>query len=322
MVDLSLFKEAAHRWGMAGHIVIITHEKPDGDAIASLIALNVIIKTNSPASICLVNKDGVPPVFHFLPGVSDIQSDFIGGDADLIITLDCGDIRRTGFGERLQQLVHHGIPLINIDHHGKNDLHRLATLNIVDQQAASTTHILFNLSVALAIPLNPSLATVLLTGLYTDTGSFQHAVTTPEVLQIAAKLLAHGARLKDLHHHLTQSRPVPMLKLWGITLERMKVYANGLVVSVVTQQDLHKTGATEEDLAGVLTMLEATPVCRVVLLLSELSDGTIKGSLRSNNSRVNVAKIAKVFGGGGHERASGFVFPGTLKVDKKQWNVV
>src|SRR6185369_2373479 len=109
MISAHDIPQAQKLWQNASSIVIITHEKPDGDAIASLIALGDLLQKQTTASIRLVCCDETPEAFRFLPNSSDIQHDFFGGDADLIITVDCGDVRRTGFADRLVQLVAHGI---------------------------------------------------------------------------------------------------------------------------------------------------------------------------------------------------------------------
>lgn len=322
MIDSSLAQLIQGAVRDARHIVVMTHEKPDGDAVSSLLACGEMFCSISLAKVTLVCVDNVPDAFRFLERSSSIQRDFLGGDADLLVTLDCGDLHRTGFRQRIQALVHKGTPLLNVDHHPKNDLHRLAKWNMVDYNAASVTQMLYELCELWRIDITPRLATALFTGLYTDTGSFQHAVTTPEVMQIASQLLKCGARVKEVYRHLNQSRTVAMLKLWGTVLERMRVHPAGVAISVVTRKDLQQTDASEDDMAGIVGLLEAASDARVALLLAEMPGKTIKGSLRSNKSGVDVARIAKLFGGGGHAKAAGFTIPGTLRIDKTRWNIV
>lgn len=324
MLDLALLNRAASLIGQSQNILLITHEKPDGDAIGSLLAMQQIIQClkGEQTIVHAVCCDNVPEAFQFLPQSQEVARDFIGGDADLMVILDCGDIKRTGFADRIHAIASHGVPIINIDHHPKNDLHRIAAVNIHDSGAAATTQILYAMCDHLEVPLTPSLATNLFTGLYTDTGSFQHPVTTSGVFHIAANLLAKGARQKEVRKYLANTKPIPMLKLWGIALSRAKLRPNGVVTSCITQSDMRQTGAHEDDVAGIVTMLEAVHHCRVALLLCETADGQIKGSLRSNNSRIDVSALARVFGGGGHARAAGFVLTRTLSVDKDQITIV
>lgn len=302
--------------------VIISHERPDGDSIASLLSIRELIQKLSSAEVCMVSRDGVPKAFLFLPGVEKIEKDFLCGDFDVVITVDCGDLRRTGYPERIAKMLKNGVALINVDHHPKNDLHKMATLNIVDYQAASATEIIYQLINHLDIPLNANLATILYTGLFTDTGSFQHPVTTPHVLSAASRLLASGARFKELRQHLTCGRSLPMLKLWGLVLERVKVNKYKFAVSIVSYIDLESIGASEEDLAGVVNLLESIPECIAAILLAEVKPGIIRGSIRSNNSNIDVSRLAKYLGGGGHSRAAGFTYSGSFKMDKGQWKVL
>ncbi len=305
----------------AGSVLLLTHEKPDGDAIASILAMRQILSHISDAKITAVCVDAVPKAFRFLPDADSIKSDFLGGDVDVVVILDCGDLKRTGFGERLISMFERGVPIINVDHHPKNDLHKIACVNLVDTLSASTTEILYELALLFKVSIDAPLATLLFTGLYTDTGSFQHPITSERVLQIASFLLSRGARLKEVRHNLANSKPVPMLKLWGIALSRIRIHPSGLVASVITADDMRLSGGSEDDLAGIVSLLESVHDCRVALLVSE-TDGQIRGSLRSNNSRVDVAKIARVLGGGGHPKAAGFSLKGKLKVDKMGWKIV
>lgn len=322
MIDIALAKKAREHIEQCDHVLLITHEKPDGDAIASLLACADMLKHFSIATVDMVCINPVPHVFQFLPGSSHIRNDFLGGDVSLIITLDCGDLHRTGFSSRLQAHQQRGVPIINVDHHPRNDLHKVASINLVDDQAASTTHVLYQLCRQWDIAMTPKLATTIFTGLYTDTGSFQHSITTPQVLTVAAEMMQQGARMKEIQRNLNQSRTVSMLKLWGTVLGRMRVNSLGVAASVVTQHDLRHTHANEEDVAGIVTLLEAAGNAKIALLLVEQPGGRIKGSMRSNKSGINSAYLARLLGGGGHSRAAGFVIDGTIHVDESGWSVV
>ena len=302
--------------------MIVSHERPDGDSVSSLLSLKALIAEISKAEIKIVSHDGVPKVFTFLHDVESVHTDFLSGDFDLIILVDCGDSRRTGFSERIFNMIDKGIKLINIDHHPKNDLHKLAILNIVDYKAASATEVIYQIISQLNIPITPNLATVLYTGLFTDTGSFQHPITTATSLNTASKLLASGAKFKELRQHLTYSKSLPMLRLWGLVLERIKINKYNFAVSIVTHQDITNIGASEEDLAGVVNLLEAISECCAAMLLVEVAPCVVRCSIRSNNSKIDVSRIANFFDGGGHPRAGGFTFYGHFEMDNGQWKVV
>ncbi|MFA6082585.1 MAG: bifunctional oligoribonuclease/PAP phosphatase NrnA [Patescibacteria group bacterium] len=303
-------------------VLLICHEKPDGDAISSLLATRLMLFGLNCLDVQMVSIDGVPKAFEFLPDSNLIKSDFLRGDFEVIITLDCGDFKRTGYSDRIAKMIEKGTKLINIDHHPKNDIFRIAHLNLSDTTCASTTQIIYQLCQFFHLKLDVKLATLLFVGLYTDTGGFQHIVTSPEVMRMAAELVSSGAQTRLISQYLTGTKSSAQLKLWGRVISRARVSKDGVVVAGVTQSDLKAVGANEEDVAGLLTMLETLDQCKMAILLCETADGVIKGSLRSNNSQIDVSKIARYFGGGGHVKAAGFTLPGKLVIDKHSVSVV
>jgi phosphoesterase RecJ-like protein len=291
-------------------VLILFHESPDGDAIASSLALAEVLRCLGK-KVDLVCRDEMPAVFDFLPGIHLVGNDFILADYDTICTLDCGDTNRTGFPVRVKKFAQTKKRLINIDHHLKNDLHKIANLNFIDSQAVATAELIYNLINELNIKIDKNLATLLLTGIFTDTGGFQHSNTTPAVYHLASKLLAKGAQLRRLSSRITLSKSLVSLKLWGVALTRIWRTDSGVVASLVTQQDLAEIGAKDEDIAGVVNIINSIPKTRVTILFQEMSDGKIKASLRTEEE-VNVAVLAGIFGGGGHRKAAGFTVDGTM----------
>ncbi|MDO8512898.1 MAG: bifunctional oligoribonuclease/PAP phosphatase NrnA [bacterium] len=304
------------------NFLLVIHENPDGDTVATSLALQIALRKlgKSVESVC---KDDIPKPFAFLPLANTVRKDFLVGDYDAIIVLDCGDLRRTGFPQRLKEFAKHKKNLINIDHHPKNDLHKIASINLIDENAAAVSEIVFNLTRLLHIELDKDMATCFLTSLYTDTGGFKHPNTTPRSLEYAATWLAHGARLKLITKNISLNRTVSSLKLWGIALSRIHKNSFGFVTTVVTRRDMEKAGASDNDLSGVVNMINSIPGSMIALLLSETSDGKIKASLRTDSDEIDVSKIAHLFGGGGHRRASGFTIPGRLKQNiRGGWNII
>lgn len=303
------------------NFLLVIHESPDGDTIATSLALQIALEKIGKNVTC-VCKDNVPLPFVFLPNTKNIRHDFLVGDYDVIIVLDCGDLRRTGFPDRLKEFARHKKFLINIDHHPKNDLHKVANLNLIDESAAAVSEIVFNLTRLLHIDLDKDMSTCFLTSLYTDTGGFKHATTTPRSLEYAAIWLAHGAKLKTITKNISLNRSISSLKLWGIALSRIHKNSFGLVTSVITRRDLELTKASDSDLSGVVNMINSIPGTKAAILLSETSDGRVKASLRTESEKIDVSKIAALFGGGGHKRASGFTIPGRLEKTGESWKII
>jgi len=310
------------RFKKSENILLLTHENPDGDALGSLLGLAQALESLNK-KVDFVCSSKVPIPFLFLPKVDQIKEDFLLGDYDLIIILDCGDLRRTGFINRLRDFSKNKRKIINIDHHPKNDLHRISAINLVNYQSSSTAEIIYCLLLEMKIEINPEIATCLLCGLYTDTGAFKHSNTTPEVLKIASDLLSKGAKLKKITENITNGKSIAALKLWGIALSRIKKNEQlGLVNSFITQKDIKNCCASSQDLAGVVNVINSIPGTQAAILFSETDDGKIKASLRTESNKVDVSRLAQVFGGGGLKKASGFVIEGKLLCENGKWSIV
>lgn len=302
-------------------ILLIIHLDPDGDTIASSLALAAALERKGK-NAAIVGRDPAPDVFTFLPGIKRIKQDYLAGDFDAVLVLDCGDLKRTGFPKRLLEFARRKKTLVNIDHHRKSDLHKAANLTIFDEQAAATAEIVYELIAALGGKITSSIATLLLCGLYTDTGGFRHANTTAKTLELASRLLERGGRLNQIKKHLDNHKSMAALKLWGVALSRIKSIENlGAVVSVVTKQDLDSAGATSQDLAGLVNLVGSAAGNRAAILLAQIDDETIKVSLRTERNDIDMSRLAEVFGGGGHKKAAGFTLRGKLVESKNGWKV-
>jgi phosphoesterase RecJ-like protein len=303
-------------------ILLVIHQSPDGDAIASSLALaRALLKLNK--IVAIVSKDPVPATFQFLPDSDTIGQDFFQGDWDLIVVMDCGDLKRTGFPTRIKDFASRRKRLINIDHHPKNDLHKIANINLFDTTASSTGEIVARIIDGLNINIDKEIATCLLTALYTDTGGFKHSNTSQKTLELASRLMLKGARLKTITQHISNTKTVSSLKLWGVVLSRLHNNRDlNMMVSLITQKDLKECAATFEDLAGAVNLIGSVPGTKVAMLLAEQNDGQIKGSLRTEADNVDVSKIAQIFGGGGHKKASGFLIHGKIFKDRSKWRIM
>lgn len=303
-------------------ILIMIHENPDGDTLASASAMYLVLKKmgKNPSMVC---KDKVPRPFQFLPEMNKIKEDFLFGDFDIMLAIDCGDIRRTGFDERLKDFAKKKRKvLINIDHHPKNDLHKIANLNLIDYNASSTSEIIWELLQKMEVEIDKEIATAILTGLYTDTGGFKHSNTTEKTLEIASELLKHGARIKAITKNVSLNKTVPAMRLWGIALTRLHKHSEFKIVSsVITKEDLKKCEATYDDLAGVVNLINTIPDSKAAILFYEIDDGKIRASIRTENEKVDVSRLAKIFGGGGHKKASGFTVEGKLVFNNSNWKI-
>lgn len=236
-------------------------------------------------------------------------------DYDLLVTVDTGDLQQLGrFYEKHPEMFHK-LPLINIDHHASNG--EFGTLNLVDITASATTQMLIPLIEKLEKEtgknlMDPDIATLLLAGIITDTGSFQHANTTPQAFSVAANLLDMGARQQEIIKHVYKTKSLATLKLWGVVLSKIQFAKEyRFVWSTVSQGDLKETGAEMEDTGAIIDdLLNNAPGAEVVVLLKEKQEGLLSGSVRTTTSAADASAIAAMFGGGGHARAAGFRMKG------------
>lgn len=235
---------------------------------------------------------------------------------DLVVILDCSSPDRIGPLYTEVPDLFFETPTAVIDHHATSSY--FAKVNWIDMTATSTAEMLVALVEALSGRDEPLLdgevATALLTGLTTDTGSFQNASTTPKSLTVAAQLVAAGARQQEIIDNIFRTRPLSTLKLWGKVLTNICEEKNHKFVwASISSAEIASVGAEPQETSGLIDeLLKTAEGFDFALLLTE-RDGAVKGSLRSVNNNFNVAEIAQLFGGGGHIRAAGFQVDGALE---------
>jgi len=236
-------------------------------------------------------------------------------DYDLIITVDTAELSQLGDLYENNTELFHQIPVINIDHHVSNT--HFGKINCVDIMASSTTELLLPILEELAHEesvdlIDSDVATLLLTGIITDTGSFQNANTTPKSFAKAAQLISYGARQQEIIQHIYKTKQLSQLKLWGRVLTKIETDEKHRIVwSVVTQQDFKDTESMEEQTGDIIDeLMTNAPGAEVIFLMKEKEDGTASVSLRTTSPSIDASAIAETFGGGGHAQAAGFRISG------------
>ncbi len=320
MIDARLFPKLTQLVGERNRILVASHANC-GDATGAITACRLVLQVlGKEVTICLPAPVLKP--FRFLPGAETVVSDLASvnlSDFDLLLCVDAAEPHLAGLADRWDSRPA-GLVTVNLDHHLTN--HGYGDLNLVDTSAAATCAMLYDWFTAAGYPINQRVATCLLTGLLTDTGSFVNSATNEAALATAARLLLKGALVGEVLRQVVPSRTLPELKVWGRALERLREDAElGLVTTVITQADLVELGGSPEALQGVANFLNELEGYRAVLVLKEQADGTVKGSLRTTRDDVDVAELAKLFGGGGHRKAAGFTVPGHLVEGTAGWRV-
>jgi bifunctional oligoribonuclease and PAP phosphatase NrnA len=311
-------REIIKRLRAARTVLLAAHEHPDGDAVGSLLALTHALKIQGKEVVAYV-PDPAPDDLSFLPGFEELTTNVPEmTQFDIAVALDSTQLYRTHLEEGFAAHPN----TITIDHHYDNKGE--TTVALVVPEAAATTQILTEMFKLNGVAITQDIATCLLTGIFTDTGSFMHDSTTPDILVLASELMSKGARLAHIAHETYQKKDLPSLRIWGKALSRVIINTKtGAGVSVITYRDLNDCGATLEDLSGVVNLLNTLPETKFTMLLTEYEPGKIKGSLRSEPHKgVDVSVIAKKLGGGGHKLASGFEVEGKIVVKNNQWRVL
>jgi phosphoesterase RecJ-like protein len=289
--------------------LLTSHSRPDGDAVGSVLALaEVLEQLGREVDIILV--DPVPTTYSTLPNLDRIHhvpsADAVDPDRTTpAILLECDGIARTGL------LGLEGRTLINIDHHasGRN----FASVNWIDEHACAVAAMVYRIAVAANVCITPSMATCLYAAILSDTGAFTYSSTTAGTFALVHDLAAHGANPSQIARDIYFSNPATKIRLLGIALSNLQTEAD-LAWTWVTSEDMERIGAVAEDCEGVVNYLISIAEVEAAVFLREVPDEShFRLSIRSKG-KIDVARIAEHFGGGGHRSASGCIIDGPLKV--------
>jgi len=283
--------------------VVTSHARPDGDGIGSALACGQILRRLGKEA-AVVMHDGVPRIYRNLPFADRaIQADSVPPN-DAVILLECDGIKRT----LLEGLEH--CFLINIDHHvsGRN----FAQINWIDSSVMATAELVYRMARLAGVPVDADIATCLYTGLMTDTGSFMFEGTGEHTFALARELVLAGADPARCARHIYFGHSTAKLRLLGAALANL--HREGPLAWIwVTQEQMERFGAREEDCEGLVNYALSIGDVEVAIFLHELPDRRWRVSLRSKGA-VNVSTVAEHFGGGGHKCASGCALDGPLAI--------
>lgn len=303
------WEEIRQRVHAAARIAVVTHSKPDGDAMGSALALSralsgtgkfVDILLMGPIEPGLRQAAGATP-FH------QVETGLPAEEPDLIMVVDTGSWSQL---EAIQPwLRERQAKIVGIDHHARGD--DVAPLRVIDPSCASTTQLLASFLDHLGIALTPAVAEALFLGLATDTGWFRFSNADARVFQLAARLLAAGADKERLFALVEENDRPEKLQLKARAIQSMSMHDGGAVcVMRLTTEDFAQSGARPEDLTGLVNEPMSIAAVRVVALLTEFDKGITKVSFRSKPGvsgapLIDVNVIAARLGGGGHVQAAG-----------------
>jgi phosphoesterase RecJ-like protein len=323
-IDAQFFTKYQHELFMlyekiksAQKILLISHQKPDGDTSGSAIAMAEMLDTFGK-KYSLFDADPLAEEFQFLEKSSEYIHDFDLADYDLAIAFDGGSYKMFGLHEKYPELFDGRFPLVNIDHHVSNEMYGM--INFVEEKDAATTIVVSKIFRTLQWNISPKIATPLLMGLYTDTGSLMHSNATAHTHREASFLLGRGADLHRIVKHIFNTKTLQRLRLWGLVLSRAQKDSEGVTSSYITLEDFARTKSTPDDLTGVIDYLNAVPDSKYSILFTQPKPGKVKGSLRTLNQKLDLTQYAGKMGGGGHKQACGFTVEGDLSFERK-WKI-
>lgn len=299
------------------NILLFAHSHPDGDTTGSVFALKEYIKgLGKEADVACFdpapsNLQAIIPERFEFPAHLDLSK------YKLIIA--CDSVER-GFEKIVNKFNPNQIIAI-FDHHP--DIKMEKDINIIDAKASSVCELIYDFFIFNKIGINRIMATCLMLGILGDTGTFQHSNTSARIMEIASDLMKKGAPVSKIVQATFSNRNISTLKLWGRAFERAKINPkNGMIVSVITLQDMEECRASSEDIAQVAGILNTVPGTKFSLILSEREGGLVKGSLRSEEYKdMDVSRLAAQFGGGGHKLASGFEVKGKIVETETGWKI-
>ncbi len=300
-------ERAAKALEEAASVIVATHVDPDGDAIGSLLGMALVLEGMGKRVVARWQKGMVfPPQYEFLPGREMISES--PGRADAFVVLDCGSFNR--LGDLASEAKSH-CQLINIDHHPDNDL--FGTINVVEGRASSTSEMVYEFAKLAKAEIGKEAALCLYVGLLTDTGKFQYSNATAKTHLLAAELIGEGQiDVADTFHKVYEQLSFESLKLMASVVSAAVFRAeSGLIYSAATKKLIEETGGKLEELENLIDHLRSVKGADVAALARELPDGRFRISLRSKGD-IDVSRIAREHGGGGHKNAAAFVANGSL----------
>lgn len=315
------FQKAYKKIKQANNILIVTHERPDGDGLASGCALALLANKLSK-KYSMYCHDKTPALLNFIPNIDKItnKKTFDWYNFDLIIIIDCGAISRTRLEEEIRSKNSNQY-IIEFDHHPAVDDY--ADLEIRLPDMSSTAEILFHFFKNNNLAFDKQIATCILTGILTDTINFLNPSTTADTIAISSEMLSSGAQMPRINRFTWKNKNIHSMKALGNILDKLKInnqYA--FAFCCLTYDEMASLNEEEETFDSVMNFLTNIDNVKAIMLLREEEPGKIKGSLRTNYPNIDISRLAKHLNGGGHAKASGFRVGGKIIKTENSWRII
>jgi len=300
--------DAAIKLSEAYRILLTCHRNPDGDAIGSELAIAELAEKRGVKAV-IVNRDETPANLRMLPGAdrvvvsNDLPEDF-PEKYDLVVTVECPQIERSGF-EGLTQL-----PILNIDHHPDNPAY--GVVNYLDDQSPAVGEMVWRLFGEVGVLPSPEAATNMFTALSTDTGDFRYSNATGRAFRAAAEMVDAGAQPPQVANWVHNNRSLASVRLLGESLRTLRIVCDGRLALITADQEaFQRAEAGPEDTEETVNIPRSIAGVEAVVYFKQWEPDVVRISLRARGS-VDVRKVAASFGGGGHPNAAGCTVKGKL----------
>jgi len=307
-VSASKFDEIGRVLRAHQRFAVLSHVRPDGDALGSQLAVALALKQLGK-DVRVWNEDGMLEKYSFIPRAELLsQPPATPEDFDVAIALDTAIQNRLG---NTVAAIRSASVWVNIDHHQSNPGY--GDVALVDPSSPATGQIIFELIKNQKLPFDREIAENLYVAISTDTGSFQYPNTTSRTFEIAAELVCTGIDVGRISQQLYENYPRRRIELLRALLDTMRFEAAGRVAHFgLSFQLAQQLGVLPEDNEGLIDHLRAVRGVVVAIFFEELNDGKVRVSMRSKSARVDVSAICQKFGGGGHVLAAGARVRGSL----------
>ena len=287
-------------------ICVVGHVRPDGDCIGSQLGLTLAL-INAGKTVTCWNQDPLPAKLAFLDAKKLIQPPEKGQKFDCVIATDCASLER--LGTAVEAITDRKL-FINIDHHTSNT--RYGDINWIAAREPSTGELIFRLLKAANWPITPAISDCLFTAVSTDTGSFQYPTTRPATYHVAGELVKRGANLAKICDEVYQSYPLARVRLLRHVYNKFRLtHDNQIAYFWLKKADYARTGSDPSDSEGLIDHIRAIEPVILACVFEEIEPNLTRISLRSKSPKVDVNKVANLFGGGGHPAAAGARIEGT-----------
>lgn len=294
----------------AKKILIMSHPNPDGDTLGAMCALKLALGDKADMLVQTSKENYTHEIYEFLPNIKNAKTlANIQEGYDTVICADVASYDR--IIERAKRIFDKSPVTINFDHHKTNN--GFARYNLIDTNASSACEVLFTFFEENNVKITKDIADCLYVGILTDTGSFRYETTSPRTFEIAKKLVETGVNPSDIAKKCYDLKPKKMVLFQAYCLNNaVFLYEDKIAYSVILNSDMKKFKTSDEHTEGIAESLRSIKTVEISFVIKEAGKDCFKVSLRSKYR--DVAKIAQIFGGGGHTFAAGC----TIKLPKEE----